>query len=110
MVVLIILLILTLIFYIIVISRNNGNKNIPSTPIRRAKLTTDEKGKEGEKIVREYLKTLLKSDEYLLTNILLPLSNGNTTEIDAIFITHKGIFCVETKNWIGHLSGDDEGE
>ncbi len=110
MVVLIILLILALIFAIIVTIKHNGNKNLPSTPIRHAKLTTDEKGKEGEKIVREYLNTLLKSDEYLLTNILLPLSNGNTTEIDAIFITHKGIFCVETKNWIGHLSGDDEGE
>ena len=76
MVVLIILLTLALIFAVLITIKHNSNKHIPSTPIRRAKLTTDEKGKEGEKIVREYLKTLLKSDEYLLTNILLPLSNG----------------------------------
>lgn len=30
-------------------------------------------------------------------NILLPLGNGDTTEIDMVFVNTKGIFCVECK-------------
>ena len=50
------------------------------------------------------------SDEYLLTNLLLPLPNGYKTEVDAILISHKGVFCDETKNWNGHIYGGDEDE
>lgn len=49
-------------------------------------------------------------DEYLLTNLLLPLRNGHTTEIDSILITRKGIFCIEIKNWVGRISGNDKAD
>ena len=64
----------------------------------------------GEKIVNYHLRPLLREDEYLLANILLPLKNGHKTEIDCILISRKGIFCIETKNWVGHISGNDEDE
>ena len=81
---------------------------------RRDKLvfkpTADMAGFYGEEVTKSHLKKLLKEDEFLLNNILLPLKNGHKTEIDSILITHKGIFCIETKNWVGHISGKDEDE
>lgn len=71
---------------------------------------TEKRGIQGEREVNRALGLLLKDDEYLLTNLLIPLSNDRTTEIDTLLITRKGIFCIETKNWIGHISGDDESE
>ena len=62
----------------------------------------------GERQVNYYLRPLLRADEYLLANLLLPLRNGYKTEIDCVLISRKGIFCVETKNWVGHISGSDE--
>jgi len=64
----------------------------------------------GERIVNYHLRPLLREDEYLLANVLLPFRNGHKTEIDCILISRKGIFCVETKNWVGHISGNDEDE
>ena len=67
-------------------------------------------GMMGEKIVNYHLLPLLRQDEYLLANLLIPLRNGHKTEIDCLLISRKGIFCIETKKWIGHISGNDEDE
>ena len=56
----------------------------------------------GEKIVNYHLRPLLRQDEYLLANVLLPLKNGHKTEIDCVLISRKGVFCVETKTWVAH--------
>ena len=45
-----------------------------------------------------------------MANLLLPLRNGHKTEIDCVLISRKGIFCIETKNWVGHIRGSDEDE
>lgn len=62
----------------------------------------------GEKQVNYYLRPLLRSDEYLLANVILKLKNGRKAEVDAIIISRKGIFCIETKKWVGHIYGSDE--
>lgn len=67
-------------------------------------------GIRGEHFVNYHLRPLLREDEYLLANVLLPLKNNKKTEIDAIMISRKGIFCIETKNWVGHIRGSDEDE
>ena len=68
----------------------------------------DAKGIYGEKIVNYHLRPLLREDEYLLANLIIPLQNGRKTEIDCVLISRKGIFCIEVKNWVGHISGNDE--
>ena len=68
----------------------------------------DKAGIEGEKCVNYYLRRLLKEDEYLLGNVLIPLKNGYNTEIDSVLITRKGIFCIEIKNWVGRVKGNDD--
>lgn len=70
----------------------------------------DRAGIIGERRVSYHLEPLLRNDEYLLTNLLLPFKNGKNTEIDCILISRKGIFCIEIKHWVGHISGNDEDE
>lgn len=70
----------------------------------------DRAGKDGEYQANYYLRPLLRNDEYILANLLLPLKNGHKSEIDALLISRKGIFCIETKNWVGHISGSDNDE
>lgn len=42
-----------------------------------------------------------------LRNIYLVKDNGETSEIDVIFITQKGIFVFESKNYSGWIFGDE---
>lgn len=67
-------------------------------------------GIRGEVFANYHLRPLLRNDEYLLTNLLIPLKNGRTTEIDSVIISRKGIFCIETKNWAGQIYGNDNDE
>lgn len=62
----------------------------------------------GEVEVISRLESLLSEDEHLMPNLLLPLKNGYKTEIDCVLISHKGIFCIEIKNWSGIITGGDE--
>ncbi len=71
---------------------------------------SDVAGIQGERFTNYHLRPLLRNDEYLLTNLLIPLKNGRTTEIDSVIISRKGIFCIETKNWAGQIYGNDTDE
>lgn len=103
-----------IIAFLIVKAFSNIDDNPSNTRLRQEtyeRLLTpsnDLAGLEGERQVNYSLRTLLKEDEYLLTNVLLPLKNGFKTEIDCVLISRKGIFCIETKNWVGHIHGNDE--
>ena len=45
---------------------------------------------------------------YVLRNIYVPKNNGETSEIDVVFITQKGIFVIESKNYSGWIFGDEK--
>ena len=64
----------------------------------------------GESETNRYLSRLLRPDEYLLRNLLIPFNNGGSAEIDCVLITRKGIFCIETKKWAGYIKGTDDSE
>lgn len=68
----------------------------------------DKAGVRGESYANSHLKYILRKDEYLLSNVLLPLKNGETVEIDSILISKKGLFCIEIKNWVGSVFGSDD--
>lgn len=86
-------------------SQIGGNDHIPFFAP-----ANDRAGIWGERLVNHHLRPLLKADEYLIANLLLPLRNGFKTELDCVIVSHKGIFCIETKKWVGHISGNDEDE
>lgn len=67
------------------------------------------KGRRGEKLTEREL-NLVKffgCDGKVLRNAYVPKSNGETSEIDVLFITQKGIFVIESKNYSGWIFGNE---
>ncbi len=65
-------------------------------------------GKEGERLTEKKLKWFRLFGHWgkLSTNVYVPKKDGQTTEIDAIYLTRKGIFVIESKNYSGWIYGD----
>ena len=66
-------------------------------------------GKFGEASIANHLgwSNLFGYRGKILRNVYLPKNDGSTTEIDLLFITQKGIFVIESKNYIGYIFGRD---
>ena len=66
-------------------------------------------GKRGEELTERELKRVQQSGRQgkVLRNVYLPKGNGETSELDVIFITPKGIFVFESKNYSGWIFGDE---
>ena len=67
------------------------------------------KGRRGEKLTEQKLKLvrLMGRKGKILKNVYLPKDNGETSEIDLLYITQKGIFVFESKNYSGWIFGDE---
>lgn len=63
------------------------------------------KGKLGEQRIANMLETSI--DKKVLRNIYVPKSQGGTTEVDLVYITPKGLFVIESKNYAGYIFGND---
>ncbi len=72
----------------------------------------DEKwvGARGEKLTERELKwvKLFGREGKILKNVYIPKDNGETSEIDVLYITQKGIFVFESKNYSGWIFGDEK--
>lgn len=70
------------------------------------------KGKRGEKLTEKELKWVrfFGREGKILRNVYIPKGNGQTSEIDVMYITEKGIFVIESKNYSGWIFGDEEGQ
>jgi len=67
-------------------------------------------GRRGEKLTEREL-NLVKffgRSGKVLRNLYVPKTNGETSEIDVIFICQKGIFVIESKNYSGWIFGDEK--
>ncbi|MDE5794778.1 MAG: NERD domain-containing protein [Muribaculaceae bacterium] len=67
-------------------------------------------GKRGERVVAKELAKLKKKDYIILNDLLLPTSNGRTSQIDHVVISTRGIFVIETKNHAGRISGNEHAQ
>lgn len=69
-------------------------------------------GKYGEKLTGRELKLvkLFGRKGRTLRNVYIPKDNGETSEIDVVYITQKGIFVFESKNYSGWIFGDEKGQ
>ena len=67
-------------------------------------------GRHGEKLTERELNLvrLFGRGGKILRNIYVPKENGETSEIDVVFITQKGIFVIESKNYSGWIFGDEK--
>lgn len=69
-------------------------------------------GARGEQAVSSTLRTLNFWQERgkILRNLYVPIGNGNTTEIDLLFVTTHGIFVIESKNYSGYIFGNERSQ
>lgn len=69
-------------------------------------------GVTGERKVNSKLNPLIfgKVDHRQINNLILVDSNGKSHQIDHIEIRENGIFCIETKNFIGWIFGNADSE
>lgn len=64
------------------------------------------KGKIGEMFVGAFLSRL--GDEYEVINNVTLISDGDSTQIDHIVVSLKGIWVIETKNYQGLIFGNEK--
>lgn len=66
-------------------------------------------GRRGEKLTARELNLvrLFGRNVKILRNVYIPKEDGETTEIDLLFITAKGIFVLESKNYSGWIFGSE---
>lgn len=67
----------------------------------------NDKGLYGEYLTGRCLNKL-KGEKKILYNIYLQKENGETTEIDMILLHESGIYVIESKNYSGTVSGEEE--
>ncbi len=67
------------------------------------------KGRYGEKLTEDELNRLKRFgiEGRVFRNIYLPKEDGGTSEVDVVFVTSKGIFIIESKNYSGWIYGDE---
>lgn len=64
-------------------------------------------GERGERHVSNILiEFSQKYGGYVINDVLIPLNNGRTTQIDHIYISSYGIFVIETKRYHGKIYGN----
>lgn len=64
-------------------------------------------GKYGEYLTYRQLKHFENEGAKFLFNVYIPKENGETTEIDVLMITPKGVFVFESKNYSGWIFGSE---
>ncbi|WP_312712799.1 nuclease-related domain-containing protein [Proteiniclasticum ruminis] len=73
-------------------------------------LFSDEKNLKGT-IGEDYIQGILlklPSSNSTLRNIYVPTKEGNTVEVDLVYITEVGIYVIESKNYSGWIFGNDQ--
>ena len=70
----------------------------------------DSKGRFGEMIVKSVfqLRSFKQIEHYVINDIYFPVGEKKSAQIDHIYISNKGIFCIETKHINGLIEGDKD--
>lgn len=72
-------------------------------------MVTNIRGKQGELKVKAKLNPLIfgRVNHRLINNLIIVDDRGKSHQIDHIDIRENGIFCIETKNYIGYIFGTE---
>ena len=77
-------------------------------PKKRRLSIQEIRGLQGEKYVEKELAEVMSEHDHLFSGLLIPYNKaGDTTEIDLILVSTKGIFCIEVKYLVGSIVGDE---
>ena len=77
--------------------------------LKKSIITPNIKGRIGESRLEDSLDLLdfFGYHGYCLRNVYIPRRNGTTSEIDVLYITSKGLFVIESKNFSGYIFGNE---
>ena len=77
--------------------------------IRAINSTPEAIGRRGEKEIEKDLYNInfWGYGGYCLKNVYVPREDDSTSEIDLLYITRKGFFVIESKNFSGYIFGSD---
>jgi len=91
---------------------SRGLLSILAKLFRRTYWTDEKIGEYGETLTERKLNllNLFGRNGKTLKNVYIPKPNGETTEIDLIYVTQKGIFVIESKNCSGWIFGDNKSQ
>lgn len=67
----------------------------------------DIKGAVGERVVSKILGETIVGEQYVINDLSFYDKNGNTCQIDHVYINKRGIWVIETKNYSGMIIGDE---
>jgi len=63
-------------------------------------------GRQGEILVSDSIRSVLRADDALFTNV--PISyDGKSTELDNVIVNQYGVFIIEVKNYRGRIYGNE---
>lgn len=69
------------------------------------------RGALGEGMLDAYMRKHLDAETYtVIHNVMLPIENNATTQIDHIVVSKFGVFVIETKTYKGWIFGDERSE
>lgn len=68
------------------------------------------KGMLGERHVKNILSALNPAEYSLLNDLYIPKEHGQTTQVDHLLVSQKGIFVIETKNYKGWITGSEHSQ
>ncbi len=77
--------------------------------LKKAFNTPDARGRSGEATLQNKLASLdfFGYHGRCLRNVYVPRPDGSTSEIDVVYITQKGLFVIESKNYSGFIFGNE---
>lgn len=79
----------------------SGNRNSQNEEQERRRA-----GERGEALVTAEIESVKHEDDYIFTNVTISFK-GTITECDNIIVNNFGVFIIETKNYSGSLSGNE---
>lgn len=104
------LFLITLILFIIEYSKKKKYSKTTYYKQTRKVLSEVEKdiGAYGEYLIYKYLKKYEGLEAKFLFNLYIPKNENETTEIDVLMISTKGLYVFESKNYSGWIFGSEE--
>ena len=64
-------------------------------------------GNRGEKAAVRVIKSVLRADDRLLTNVRIEY-DGKPAELDTVIVNRYGVFIIEVKNYVGRIVGGED--
>lgn len=68
------------------------------------------KGYLGEASVKSKLSKLDQEKYFILNDVMIKTANGKTSQIDHVVVSVYGIFVIETKNYKGWITGNEQSQ